>query len=132
MQVEKSQPQKEPKTEFKYPKKPKRDQTKDSSYKKTNVLCNLKQINLGEENKKVQQYAIHYEPIIADDNYPLKRKIIRQLRKDLTGNFEKYAQAGDTIFVFAKDPKEKVSLETTVDDVLYKVTFDRTSNSVNC
>ena len=77
MQVEKSQPQKEPKSEFKYPKKPKRDQTKDSSYRKTKVLCNLKQINLGEENKKVQQYAIHYEPIIADDNYPLKRKIIR-------------------------------------------------------
>ena len=132
MQVEKSQPQKETKVEFVYPKKPNRDLTKDSSCKKITVLCNLKQINLGEENKKVQQYAIHYEPIIADDNYPLKRKIIRQLRKDLSGNFEKFAQAGDTIFVFAKDPKEKVSLETTVDDILYKVTFDRTSNSVNC
>ena len=120
------------KPEFVYPKKPKRDETKDASYKKSYVLCNLKQINLGQESKKVQQYAIHYEPIIADDNYPLKRKVIRSIKKDLSGYFEKFAQAGDTIFVFSKDPQEKVSLETTVDDVLYKVTFDRTSNFVNC
>ena len=120
------------KPEFVYPKKPKRDETKDASYKKSYVLCNLKQINLGQESKKVQQYAIHYEPIIADDNYPLKRKIIRSIKKDLSKYFEKFAQAGDTIFVFSKDPQEKVSLETTVDDVLYKVTFDRTSNFVNC
>ena len=132
MQEEKPQPKKEPKEEIVYPKRPKRDKDKDSTYKTINVICNFKQITLGEENKKVQQYAIHYEPIIADDNYPLKRKIIRQIRKDLTGEFEKFAQAGDTIFVFAKNPKEKVSLETKIDDVLYKVTFDRTSNSVNC
>ena len=132
MQEEKPQPKKEPKEEIVYPKRPKRDKEKDNTYKTINVICNFKQITLGEENKKVQQYAIHYEPIIADDNYPLKRKIIRQIRKDLTGEFEKFAQAGDTIFVFAKNPKEKVSLETKIDDVLYKVTFDRTSNSVNC
>ena len=132
MQAEKPQPQKEPKADFIYPKKPKRDPAKDSTVKKTRVLCNLRRIDLGGESKKVQQYAIHYEPIIADDNYPLKRKIIRELRKDLTGEFEKYAQAGDTIFVFARNAKEKVSLETTIDNVLYKVTFDRTSNSIDC
>ena len=132
MEDSKNQIPKEVKPEFNYPKKPKRDQAKDSAAKKIRVLCNLKQINLGEENKKVQQYAIHYEPIIAEDNYPLKRKIIRQIRKDLNGYFEKCAQAGDSIFVFAKDPQEKVSLETTVENVLYKVTFIRTSNSINC
>ena len=132
MQAENPKPKKEPRVELSYPKKPKRDPHKDSLIKKTRVLCNLKQIELGEGSKKVQQYAIHYEPIIADDNYPLKRRIIREIRKDLTGEFEKFAQAGDTIFVFAKNPKEKVSIEVTVDNVLYKVTFDRTSNSVNC
>ena len=132
MQEEKPQPKKEPKPEVVYPKRPKRDEAKERSCKTITVVCNFKQINLGEEAKKVQQYAIHYEPIIDIDNYPLKRKIIRQLRKDLTGEFEKYAQAGDTIFVFAKNPKEKVSLETKVGDILYKVTFDKTSNSVNC
>ena len=126
-------PQKEKeRVQFIYPKKPNRDLSKDASYRKSKVICNLKQINLGEQNKKVQQYAIHFEPIISDDNYPLKRKIIRQIRKDLQGKFEKYAHAGDTIFVFAKDPEEKVSIETKIDDVLYKITFVRTSNEVNC
>ena len=36
----------------------------------------MKRLNLGEGNKQVQQYAIHYEPVIAEDNYTLKRKII--------------------------------------------------------
>ena len=99
MQAEKPEIKKEPNVEFIYPKKPRRDSAKDSSNRKTKVLCNLRQITLGAESKKFQQYAIHYEPIIADDNYPLKRKIIREIRKDLTGEFEKFAQAGDTIFV---------------------------------
>ena len=128
---EKNQPKKEW-IELIYPKKPKRDVQKDSSYKKTKVICNLKQITLGGGNKKVQQYAIHFEPIISDDNYPLKRKIIKNLRKDLQGKFEKYAQAGDTIFVFTKDPEEKVTMEYKLDDILYKVTFEKTSNEVNC
>ena len=128
---EKDKPKKE-RVEFNYPKKPKRDPAKDSEYKKTRVICNLKQITLGAQNKKVQQYAIHFEPLISEDNYPLKRKIIRTLRKDLQGKFEKYAQAGDTIFVYTKDPEEKVTMETKIDDILYKVIFEKTSNEINC
>ena len=115
-----------------YPKRPNRDSNRDKAYRKSRVICNLRQLNLGEESKQVQQYAIHYEPIIAEDNYPLKRKIIKQLSEDLKGYFERYAQAGDTIFVFSKNSQEKISLETKIDEVLYKVTFDRTSNKVNC
>ena len=132
MQEKSEQTPKEKKIEFVYPKKPNRDHAKDSSYRKSKVLCNLRQIDLGIENRKVLQYAIHYEPIISDDNYPLKRKIIRQIRKDLSGYFDKFAQAGDTIFVFTKDPQEKVSVETKIEDTLYKVTFDKTPNSINC
>ena len=123
---------KEEKIEIIYPKRPNRDMNRENKYRKSRVICNLRQLNLGEESKQVQQYAIHYEPIIAEDNYPLKRKIIRQLTADLKGYFERYAQAGDTIFVFSKDAKDKVSLETKIDEVLYKVTFDKTANKVNC
>ena len=115
-----------------YPKRPNRDSKRDQSYRKSRVICNLRQINLGEEKRQVKQYAIHYEPIIAEDNYPLKRKIIRQLSSDLKGYFERYAQAGDTLFVFSKNAQEKVSLETKIEEVLYKVTFDKTANMVNC
>ena len=92
---------KEDKIIIEYPKRPNRDFDRDKNYRKTRVICNLKQLNLGEESRQVQQYAVHYEPIIAEDNYPLKRKIIRQLSADLKGYFERYAQAGDTIlFLF--------------------------------
>ena len=120
------------KMEIIYPKKPNRDPNKDKGYYRIRVICNMKRLNLGEGNKQVQQYAIHYEPVIAEDNYTLKRKIIRQLSGDLKGYFERYAQAGDTIFVFSKDPQEKISLETKINEVLYKVNFERTSNKVNC
>ena len=123
---------KEDKIAIVYPRRPNRDSNRDKVYRSSRVICNLRQINLGIENRKVQQYAIHYEPIIAEDNYPLKRKIIRLLSEDLKGYFERYAQAGDTIFVFSRNAQEKVSLEAKVDDVLYKVTFDRTANEVNC
>jgi aubergine-like protein len=123
---------KEDKIAIVYPRRPNRDSNRDKVYRSSRVICNLRQINLGIENRKVQQYAIHYEPIIAEDNYPLKRKIIRLLSEDLKGYFERYAQAGDTIFVFSRNSQEKVSLEAKVDDVLYKVTFDRTANEVNC
>ena len=85
------EPQKIEKKEIVYPKRPNRDMNMDKFYKKTRVICNLKQIDLGEEKRQVQQYAIHYEPIIAEDNYPLKRSIIRQLSTDLKGYFERYA-----------------------------------------
>lgn len=62
------------KVEIVYPKRPNRDMNRENSYRKSRVICNLRQLNLGEESKQVQQYAIHYEPIIAEDNYPLKRK----------------------------------------------------------
>jgi len=118
--------------EIAYPKRPKRDPGRDRIYRKTRVICNMKQLNLGEGIRQVQQYAINYEPVIAEDNYPLKRQIIKQLSTDLKGYFERYAQAGDTIFVFSKNPHEKVSLETKINEVLYKVSFERTANKVNC
>ena len=106
------------KMEIIYPKKPNRDPNKDKGYYRIRVICNMKRLNLGEGNKQVQQYAIHYEPVIAEDNYTLKRKIIRQLSGDLKGYFERYAQAGDTIFVFSKAPQEKISLETKINEVI--------------
>ena len=124
--------EKEEKVEIIYPKRPKRESNKDNQYQKMRVICNMKRLNLGEENKQVQQYAIHYEPVIAEDNYPLKRKIIRQLSGDLKGYFERYVQAGDTIFVFSKGQQEKISLETKINEILYKVSFERTLNKVNC
>ena len=80
------------KMEIIYPKKPNRDPNKDKGYYRIRVICNMKRLNLGEGMKQVQQYAIHYEPVIAEDNYSLKRKIIRQLNrlKSIFQFLEKY------------------------------------------
>lgn len=124
--------EKQAKKEFKYPTKPKRNSEMELRERKTTVICNLRNIDLGIGSKKVRQYAIHYEPPIAEDNYPLKRKILRQLKSDLSGIFEKYFPAGDTLFVYANNPKEKVALETKVDETNYNVSIVMTSNYINC
>ena len=50
MQAEKSQIKKEPKVEFIYPQKPKRNPAKDSSNIKITVLCNLRQLSIKKKN----------------------------------------------------------------------------------
>ena len=78
------------------------------------------------------QYSIHYEPVSAEDNYPLKRTLIRQLKNDLEGIFEKYFQAGDSLYICSHDAPEQISLESKIKEVLYKITFIRTSNYIDC
>lgn len=115
-----------------YPKRPRRDNKVSSKFKTMTVICNLHDINLGTNQKKVLQYAIHYDPPIAEDNYPLKRKIFRQLRPDLDKTFGKHFQAGDSLFVYCNDPQDKVCLETEVLGNNYKVEIVRTPNYINC
>ena len=59
----------------------------------------MRQISLNSSDNQIRQYAIHFEPEIAEDNLPLKKKILRQIREDLHKNFKKYIQGGDTLFV---------------------------------
>ena len=122
------------KSPINYPKRPKISLKSRNGEKKITVYCNLKRFNFdnGNKNKHIMQYSIQFEPLIAEDNYPLKRTIIRQLKEDLEGNFEKYFQAGDTLYICSQNTKEKISLETKVKEVLYKVTFVKTSNYIDC
>ncbi len=122
------------KSPIKYPQKPKISQKSRTNQKTITVYCNLKRFNFdnGARKRHIMQYSISYEPVIAEDNYPLKRTIIRQLKEDLEGNFEKYFQAGDTLYICSQNTREKINLETKVKDVLYKVTFERTKNYIDC
>ena len=88
--------------------------------KNITVFCNLKRFNFNNEqkNRHIMQYSIHYEPLIAEDNYPLKRTLIRQLKDDLEGIFEKYFQAGDTLFICSHDSPEQISLEKRINELL--------------
>ena len=117
-----------------YPKKPKRDDQLQSKDAKSKVICNLRQININmdNDNNRIRQYAIHFVPEITEDNLPLKKKIIRQVKDELRKNIQRYVQAGDTIFACGKNLPEKIYLETKVDSIQYKIQIDLTKNVINC
>ena len=50
-----------------YPSRPKRDTHAEERDRKTRVICNLRQISLNSSSHQVRQYAIHFEPEIAED-----------------------------------------------------------------
>ena len=112
-----------------YPKKPKRGEILQ---KTTKVICNLKQILFKEalKGKHIMKYNISYEPDISNEN-TLKRIILRQLKSDLSGIFEKYYLTGDSIFICTKKAKEKICLETKVGEIEYQVIFKKESNDID-
>lgn len=115
-----------------YPKRPKRDFHIEEKERKMKVICNLRQISLTSSHNQIRQYAIHFEPEIAEDNYPLKKKLLRQLREELHKNFQKFIQGGDTLFVCGANLQEKVVLETKLDSTLYKLQLVLTKNIIEC
>ena len=123
---------KQNKTPIVYPKRPKRDVRIEEKERKMKVVCNLRQISLTSSHNQIRQYAIHFEPEIAEDNYPLKKKLLRQLREELHKNFQKFIQGGDTLFVCGDNLQEKVVLETKLDSTLYKLQFVLTKNIIEC
>ena len=120
------------KTPIIYPTRPKRDLQVEEKDHKIKVISNLRQISLTSSHNQIRQYAIHFEPEIAEDNYPLKKKLLRQLREELHKNFQKYIQGGDTLFVCAANLKDKVVLETKLDTTLYKIQLVLTQNIIDC
>lgn len=131
METKKEESQMIAKKTLEYPKKPKRGETFG---KNTKVICNLKQINFKEalKGKHIMKYNITYEPEIKEEKNSIKRTIIRKLKEDLNGIFEKYYQVGDTIFVCTKKAKEKICLEVKVEEIEYKVVFKKESDNVDC
>ena len=83
-------------------------------------------------------YEISFIPEITNEknnekeNNLLKKKILRQLKEDLLGIFEKYFLYGDTIFVCTKKSKDKIILETKFHEEEYQVIFTKVSNNLDC
>ena len=118
-----------------YPKKPKRGEV----HKKTiDIICNLKKINFKEtlKGKHIMTYDISFIPEINKENEKkknlIKKKILRLLKEDLLGIFEKYFLYGDTIFVCTKKSKDKIILETKFHEEEYQVIFTKVSNNLDC
>jgi hypothetical protein len=119
------------KKNFEYPKKPKRGEKLEKTVK---VICNLKEINFKEalKGKHIMKYNISYDPEISEENNSMKKIILRQIKEDLNGIFEKYYLTGDTIFVCTKKAKDKIRIETKVQDIEYQVIFKKELNDIDC
>ena len=115
-----------------YPKRPKYNSLIDQQQKGPKVICNLKKIKLSSTSKRIRQYAVHFDPPIPENDYPLKKRVIKKLRSELTKNFKLYLQAGDTIFVCGDQCQDSISLQTKYEDTPYNVTFTSTRNNINC
>ena len=98
---------------------------------KIQLVCNLLQMSFNPKEAIASQFSVKITPEIANDNYPLRRKILRQLSKDLNGYYRPYFPAGFTLFSSAKDADQMISLETNVDGVDYKVVVEKTKNVVD-
>ena len=81
-----------------------RDSKKESTIK---LLCNLVKIKFNPSQKHAQQFSVKITPEVAEDNYPLVRRILRQLSKELKGIFQPYISSGFSIFSSTNDKIKK-------------------------
>ena len=106
-----------------------RDSKKESSIK---LLCNLIKINFNPSHKHTQQYSVKIKPEVAEDNYPLVKRILRQLSKELKGIFQPYISSGFSIFSSTTDNDELTyTLLCVLNDQEYEVEINKTLNNID-
>ena len=117
--------------EIQFAKRPMNDNNLRSKDKPIDLVCNMLLMRFSPGEKKAQQFSVKIEPELAQDNYPLRRKIFRQISHDLRGYYHPYFPAGFTIFTSASNPEARVELTTKVDDTEYKITIEDTKNTLD-
>ena len=97
--------------------------------KPINLLCNLLKMHFNPSKKHAQQFSVKITPEIAVDNYPLVRRIIRSLSKDLKKMFHPYISSGFSIFSSANENDDQMNtLTCKLDDQEYTVEISKTAN----
>jgi len=117
--------------EIQFAKRPINDNNLRSKDKQIDLVCNMLLMRFSPGEKKAQQFSVKIEPELAQDNYPLRRKIFRQISHDLKGYYHPYFPAGFTIFTSASNPEARVELTTKVDDTEYKITIEDSKNTLD-
>ena len=97
--------------------------------KPINLICNLLKMHFNPSKKHAQQFSVKITPEIAVDNYPLVRRIIRSLSKDLKKMFHPYISSGFSIFSSANENDDQMNtLTCKLDDQEYTVEISKTAN----
>ena len=95
------------------------------------LVCNLLRMSFKPEDGIANQYSIKITPEVAADNYPLRKKIYRQISDKLRENYKPYFPSGYTLFSSKKDGNQKVDIEITVEGIDYKIEIEKTRNTVD-
>ena len=119
------------KSEFQFAKRPGSNANLRSQDRQIELVCNMLLMRFHPGEKKAQQFSVKIEPELAQDNYPLRRKIFRQISHDLKGYYQPYFPAGFTIFTSASNPESRVELTTKIDSIEYKITIEDTKNNLD-
>ena len=97
--------------------------------KQINLVCNLLKMKFNPSKKHAQQFSVKITPDIAEDNYPLVRRILRQLSKELKGLYQPYISSGFSIFSSINENEDQVNtLTCKLDDQEYTVEIAKTNN----
>ena len=114
---------KESKDNIKYESVPAKSVELKRKYETVDILTNLFKINFSENEYKLLNYSISVEPEIANDNYTLFSKIIRQMDSDLSKYFKRKNISGYNLFGSTNNQDKEITIKTTVDETEYKITF---------
>ena len=116
-----------------YVKKPQLNKTLRfvNNEKEVNLLCNLIKINFKSTKTHAQQFSVKITPEIADDNYPLVRRIIYSLSKELKKMFYPYISSGFSIFSSNENHDQMNTLKCKLDDQEYIVEITKIANTLD-
>ena len=96
-----------------------------------NLVSNLLQMWFKPEEGIANQYSIKIVPEVAADNYPLRRKIYKQISEKLRENYKPYFPSGYTLFSSKKEGVQKIEMKTNVESVDYKIEIEKTKNTID-
>jgi hypothetical protein len=97
------------------------------------LISNYLKVSFRPNNYNVRQYFIKFEPEIAADNETLKRKILREVGKELRADFSPYISSGDSLFS-ARNVDAKITLsydEPEKEGQKYTITIEKTDNEID-
>jgi hypothetical protein len=117
-----------------FPKMPSINIKRREANKPVKIVSNYFKISFRPGKEYVRQYAVHYEPEIANDNNHLKRLLMNKLYSQMKETFHPFVSSGDTMFS-AKSNDIIHEYETTITfesvEQSYEVTVSPTTNFVD-
>ena len=111
-----------------YPKGPPKDENIKAKEVIISLSSNLMMLRSKDSLKKIYIYHIDIIPEIPKDNFALENGLYKNIEEPLKEFFDKISFLGNNLFGITSNPKEKIILEVTTKDIIYKIIFSKVSS----